>query len=66
MTFAPHLLILAAHVMLRATITPVIGAPLHIAALFPTAAACRLAGSEVIAAAPADDVAFTCTMMFAT
>lgn len=65
MMFAPHLLILAAHVMLRATITPIIGVPLHIEALFPTPAACRLAGSEVSAAAPADDVAFACIVRFA-
>lgn len=63
--FHPHMLILAAHVLLRATVTPVIGAPQHIEAAFPDLAACRLVGAEIAAAASADDVAFTCTMRFA-
>jgi hypothetical protein len=63
--FHPHMLILAAHVLLRATINPVIGAPRHIEATFRDMAACRLVASESVAAAPIDDVAFTCTKRFA-
>lgn len=71
--FHPHMLILAAHVLLRATISTVqahgagrgIGTVQHIDAAFPDIAVCTLVGDEIAAAAPTDDVAFTCTMRFA-
>ena len=63
--YQPHLLILAAHVLLRAVILPTIGVPEVITARFPTMTACKLIGAEVIAAAPDDDVNWSCTARYA-
>ncbi len=62
--FQPHLLILAAHVFMHVTITPLHGKPTHIGANFPTMAACRLAADEIIAASPLAEIGFTCTKRY--
>ena len=58
--FHPHLLILAAQVVLHLTLTPLNGRPAHLSASFPDMATCKLAASEIIDAASLEDISFTC------
>jgi hypothetical protein len=64
--FSPHMLILAAHVLLHVTLTPTIGAPQHISAFERDMAVCKMIGAEIVASAPDDDVLWTCTSQFGT